>query len=274
MRSEASTIDTGSSATISVGLRDQRPRDRRCAAAGRPTARAGSGRATSAQRQADLAQRLVGARSASRAGRRRRRSAGPSGTGSGRARFSGLKASNGFWKIGCTWRHEGDARRARRGSCARSVPRKRIVPRARRHDAEDHARQRRLAAAGLADDGEDLGRARLESEADVVDRRDAPAREAGRPSRTSWRHGRARAAARHAVPPPPLTAKQATRWSGRELEHRPASRGGRCPSASGQRGWKRQPGGGSARLGGAPVERLPSASSSPMRGRLAIRCAV
>ena len=43
--------------------------------------------------------------------------------------------------------------------------------------------------------------------------------------------------------------------------------------ASGQRGWKRQPPGGSDRLGGRP----PSAGlrvASPMRGRLATKCAV
>ena len=50
-------------------------------------------------------------------------------------------------------------------------------------------------------------------------------------------------------------------------------RGLQTSIASGQRGWKRHPGGGSARLGGAPSS--PSrGASSPIRGRLEMRCLV
>src|SRR5258708_6757060 len=48
---------------------------------------------------------------------------------------------------------------------------------ARRHHAEDHARERGLAAAGLADDGEDLGPTGLQAKADAVDRAKVMARE-------------------------------------------------------------------------------------------------
>ena len=59
MRSEASTIDTGSSATISAGLRDQRPGDRDALQlAARQLVREAP--ADLGERQADLAQRLVG----------------------------------------------------------------------------------------------------------------------------------------------------------------------------------------------------------------------
>ena len=50
-------------------------------------------------------------------------------------------------------------------------------------------------------------------------------------------------------------AKQATRWPGATLASGGTSRR-QMSIASGQRGWKRQPGGGSARLGGAPFEAL------------------
>ena len=68
---------------------------------------------------------------------------------------------------------------------------------------------------------------------------------------------------------PPFTAKQATRCPG-AVSIMAGTLRLQTSIASGQRGWKRQPGGGSARFGGAPSSPLRGASS-PMRGRLAMR---
>ncbi len=80
----------------------------------------------------------------------------------------------------------------------------------RRFHAEDHARQRGLAAPRLTDDGEYLGRVGLESKAHIVHRGNAPAREQ---AAEAERLGDMRELEQrgHAVPPPPDTAKQATR---------------------------------------------------------------
>ena len=75
MRSEASTIDTGSSATISAGDGDQRAGDRRALQlAARQLVRKAP--VHLGERQADLLQRLVGAPRRARSLRGRRRSGG------------------------------------------------------------------------------------------------------------------------------------------------------------------------------------------------------
>jgi hypothetical protein len=71
-----------------------------------------------------------------------------------------LYASNGFWKIGCTMRPKIEIRHARGVAAVDIAAVERDAAAARLHQSQDHPREGRLAAAGLADDGEDrwLGR--------------------------------------------------------------------------------------------------------------------
>src|SRR5207237_2378092 len=71
----------------------------------------------------------------------------------------------------------------------------------------------------------------------------------------------------HGTPPSPA-AKHATRWVPVAVIGGASRR--QMSIASGQRGWNRQPPGGSARLGGFP-SRLSRVMAPPIRGRLAIR---
>ena len=161
------------------------------------------------------------------------------------------------------------SRSRRERMAATSCPRNRIAPPRRRNEAEDHARQRRLAAAGFADDGEDLRPVRRQREAHR------------RPPRRNARRRGASRAGSSASPPrcraaPLMQLRPASRRSTRRGARRDPRHLGRRAArhtsiASGQRGWKRQPGGGSARLGGRPSSAARGAVS-PMRGRLPIRC--
>src|SRR5207237_4974791 len=122
------------------------------------------------------------------------------------------------------------------------------------------------AAARLADDGEDLGCPGLEPEADVVNRAEAPPEQAAA-AQVALRDA-VKLEQRRAHDGAPA-AKHATRCPGASSIRGGASRR-HCAVASAQRGWKRQPGGGSARLGGAPSR--PCAGAVPtMRGRRATR---
>ena len=148
--------------------RDQRPRDRHPLqlAAGelvrKPPLHLGEG-------EADLAQRLVGEplglgprrAPAKRARRRQQIAVDPLQRIEGLERVLEDRLDRG---------HEGHARLWRPRMRDRSAPRKRIAPSLGSTRSEDHARQRRLAAAGLADDREYLRRRVGDREADVVDR--------------------------------------------------------------------------------------------------------
>ena len=154
MRSDASTMLTGSSATIRSGLAmSARATEMRCSS---PPEKARMPLpATLLVAQPDVGQRLFdGGRGSPRVAAsprliavRRRYSS------SGSCR---LKASNGFWKIGCT------SRRSVRLSTVRSPgatilwPATEISPESARHQAQHDAGQRGLAAARFADDRQDL----------------------------------------------------------------------------------------------------------------------
>src|SRR5207302_1907846 len=111
------------------------------------------------------------------------------------------------------------------------------------------AGQRGLAAARLADNGEDLGRVGLQPQADAADGGDVTARQqaAGVAPRyaVDLEQGGAHGA-------PTWSAwKQAARWPAATSVIGGASRR-QMSVAKGQRGWKRHPAGGSVRLGGVP----------------------
>ena len=99
IRSEASTIDTGSSATISFGVGDQGARHRDALQLpARQLVREAA--ADFGERQADALRAL---RPRSLASRRSSRRAAEAARGANRYSsilVSGLKASNGFWKTG------------------------------------------------------------------------------------------------------------------------------------------------------------------------------
>ena len=173
------------------------------------------------------------------------------------------------------------ARSCGRACRDKSAPRKRIAPVARLDQSKDHARQGGLAAPGFADDREDLGRFVGDGEAHIIDRTERRAAEEPAP-RIDLASRYRPLASRSLMPPPPSApawpesagsaAKHATRWPGASSVSAGFSRR-QTSIASGQRGWNRQPGGGAERFGGVP----PSAffgATSPMRGRLSMRCAV
>ena len=94
-------------------------------------------------------------------------------------RLRGFSDANGSWKTICISRRSGRSR-SRRSPCVMSVPRKRIVPSVGLEQPQHRARQRRLAAARLADEAERLALAQRERH--VVDRVHVR-RPSGRPAR-------------------------------------------------------------------------------------------
>ena len=273
MRSEASTIDTGSSATISAGCEiSARAIATRCSWP--PDSSCGKRPRTSASDRPTL--RSASSAAACDLGRRRGAAEAPRGrrTGSGRRRFSGLKASNGFWKIGCTCRMKASRSRAAADRRAGRVPRKRIAPRV---GGTMLRIMRASVVLPLPDSpmivkisGSSASSRKLTSSTASTRRRESspPRREGLARRRELEQRARSWRAA-----PRRVTAKQATRWPGASVDHAAAPRGGRCPwpagSADGsgspaadRRGWAARP--------SSP----PCGAASPMRGRLAIRCAV
>ena len=147
----------------------------------------------------------------------------------------------------------------------------------RSDEVQDHARKRRLAAPGLADDGEDLGPGGGDREADVVDGGEGGAAKEAAPgvglgdafdgeevlAQSAASAGSLCAAGFTAG----LAAKHATRWPGASVVSSGTSRR-QISIASGQRGWKRQPGGGAERFGGAPPRAFFSPTSPILRQAL------
>ena len=224
------------------------------------------------ERQADLAQGASSAASTSRPSPAPREPAPRQRADSGRAlqRVEGLE---GVLEDRLHLVHEAPCASAPRRSAADPHPSSSSAPLRRRLDVQDHPRQRGLAAAGFADDRQDLRAVaaaswKLTSSHGAIRRRD------NRPPRVkvllTLRKRRA-ATLMHVCPP--LTAKQATRCSGASLDHGRGPRAGRPPSPadsadeSGTRTADRRD------WAARPQESLARASS-PMRGRLEIRCLV
>ena len=243
----------------------------RCAAAGRPTARAGSGPAPRrATARPCAAPRRPCASTSARAAR-----VGEAARGHEQIAVDALQRIERLERVledRLHLPHEGEplAPRPRMRRQSRAAEADRAA--GRRHHVQDHAGERGLAAARLADDGEDLRPAGVEREADVVDRLEVPARQepADRVGLAdmidleqrarSWRRLGRRREAGDAVPR-------------RDRDQRRVLARGRCPWRAGS-----ADGSGSraaARRGWAARPRAPCFGVvSPMRGRLAMRCAV
>ena len=118
------------------------------------------------------------AASAAACARRRRLRAGEVARGHEQVAVEALQRVEGLERVledRLHLAHEVQPLRAGRAGSAMSTPLKRMLPALGAHGAQDHARQRGLAAARLADDGQDLGPLGAELEAHVVDRARAAA---------------------------------------------------------------------------------------------------